>query len=108
MKKDREVTILVRSNIRFDILSTIPSTNTDNECITILLKDKQISITASIIYIPPASPTDATYLNNIKFGDNVIISGDLNAYHADSNCNKTDKWGIALKKALYNEKLFMI
>ena len=51
---------------------------------------------------------NSTLLNNIKnSADNIIITGDLNAKHTDFNCSKTDKWGIALKKALYNADLFI-
>ena len=77
-----------------------------NACI--LLKNTQISINISIIYFHLAFLIHPTLLNNIKFGDNVVISGDLNTYHTDSNCNKTNKCGIALKKALYSEDIFMM
>ena len=39
--------------------------------------------------------------------DNVIITGGLNAKHVDFNCTKSDKWSLALKKALYNTDLFI-
>ena len=39
--------------------------------------------------------------------DNIIITGDLNAKHTDFNCTKTDRWGMALKKALYNADLYI-
>ena len=50
--------------------------------------------------------------NDIKFdiinsADNTIITGDLNAKHTDFNCTKTDRWGMALKKALYDADLFV-
>ena len=72
--------------------------NTDNEAITILLKDSQDSISISTIYIPPASTINTTLLDNIKnAADNIIITGDLNAKYTDFNCTKSDKWGMALK-----------
>lgn len=37
----------------------------------------------------------------------MIITGDLNAKHTDFNCSKKDKWGIALKKSLYNAGFFI-
>ena len=39
--------------------------------------------------------------------DNIIITGDPNAKHIDFNCTKSYKWGLALKKALYNTDLFI-
>ena len=39
--------------------------------------------------------------------DNIVITGDLNAKHTDFNCTKADRWGMALKKALYNTDLFI-
>ena len=39
--------------------------------------------------------------------DNIIITGDLNAKHTSFNCTKADRWGMALKKALYNADLFI-
>ena len=102
------VAILVRNGIKFDIIDTCFTINTDNEAITILLKDSQESISISTIYIPPASNINTTLLNNIKnFADNIIITGDLNAKHIDFSCTKTDKWGMALKKALYAADLFV-
>ena len=62
----------------------------------------------STIYIPPESNINTTLLCNIKISaDNVITTGDLNAKHTDFNCIKTDKWGMALKKALYDADLFV-
>ena len=82
--------------------------NTDNEAITILLKNSQKSISISTIYIPPVSNINTALLDNIKKTvDNIIITGDLNAKHTDVNCTKTDKWGLALKKLLYNVDLFI-
>ena len=49
------VAILVRNDIKFDIINTCSSINTGNEAITILLKDSQHLTNISTIYIPPAS-----------------------------------------------------
>ena len=96
------------NNSKFDIIDTCSSINTDNEAITIFLKDLQFSTSISIIYIPPTSTINTTLLNNIKnSADNIIITGDLNAKHTDFNCSKTDRQGIALEKALYNADLFI-
>ena len=82
--------------------------NTDNEAITICLKNTENQLTISTIYIPPASSINTSLLENIKnSADNIIITGDLNAKHTDFNCTKTDRWGMALKKALYNADLFI-
>ena len=85
-RKDRQrrqgggVATLVRNDIKFDIIYTCSTLNTDNEAITILLKLSQDSISISTIYISPASTVNTTLLNNIKnFADNIIITGDLNA-----------------------------
>ena len=40
--------------------------NTDNESITILLKNTQDSISISTIYIPPTSSINTEILDNIK------------------------------------------
>ena len=102
------VAILVRNDIKFDIIDPCSTLNTDNEAITILLRNSQDSICISTIYIPPASTINTALLDNIKkTADNIIITGDLNAKHIDFNCSKTDKWGLALKKALYNANLFI-
>ena len=78
------------------------------EAITIFLKNTQDSINISTIYIPPASSINTTLINNIKkTADNIIITGDLSAKHTDFNCTKMGRWGIALKKALYNAGLFI-
>ena len=45
------VAILVRDDIKFDIIDTCSAINTDNEAITILLKDSQNPINISTIYI---------------------------------------------------------
>ena len=75
-KQGGGVAIVVRNNI-----------NTDNEAITILLKNSQDSISISTIYIPPASTINTTLLDNIKkTADNIIITGDQNAKHTDFNC----------------------
>ena len=39
--------------------------------------------------------------------DNIIITGDLSAKHTDFNYTKMSRWGIALKKPLYNADLFI-
>ena len=88
--------ILVRNDIKFDIIDTCSTINTDNEVIATLLKDSQDSTSISTVYIPPASNINTTRLNNIKnSADNTIITGDLKAKHADFNYTKTDKWGTA-------------
>ena len=98
----------MRSDIKFDITDPCSSLNTDNEAITILLRKYQDSISISTIYIPPASTISTALLDNIKkTADNIIITGDLNAKHVDFNCTKSDKWGLALKKALYNIDLLI-
>ena len=102
------VVTLLRNNIKSDIIDTCSTVNTDNQAITILLKDSQYSASISTIYIPPASNINTTLLSNIRnSADNIIITGDLNAKHADFNCTKTDKWGMSLKKALYDADLFV-
>ena len=107
-RQGRGVAILVRNDIKFDIIDTCSTINTDNKSITILLKNSQDSTSISTIYIPPASTINTTLLDNIKKAvDNIVITGDLNAKHTDFNCTKTDKWGMALKKALYNADLFI-
>ena len=60
------VAILVRNDIKFDIIDLCSSINTDNEAITILLKNSQDSISISTIYIPPAFTISTTLLDNIK------------------------------------------
>ena len=78
------------------------------EAITIFLKNTQDSINISTIYIPPASSINTTLIDNIKKpADKIIITGDLSAKHTDFNCTKMGRWGIALKKALYNADLFI-
>ena len=79
-RQEGGVAILVRNNIKFDIIDMCSTINTDNEAITILLKDTQQSTSAPTIYIPPAFTINTTLLNNIKnSADNIIITGDLNA-----------------------------
>ena len=102
------VAILKRTDIKFDIIDTCSTINTDNEAITIILKSTQDLTNISTIYIPPASSINTTLLENIKkAADNINITGDLNAKHTYFNCTKTDRWGMALKKALYNADLFI-
>ena len=103
-----DVSILARNDIKFDIIDTCSAINTDNEAITMFIKDLQHSTRISTIYFPPASLVNTTLLNGIKnSADNIIITGDLNAKHTNLNCTKTDKWGIALKNVLYNRDLFI-
>ena len=91
-----------------ELLSLCVMINTDNEAITIRLKNTEDQVTITTIYIPPASSINTSLLDNIKnSADNIIITGDLNAKHTDFNCTKTDRWGMALKKALYNADLFI-
>ena len=98
----------MRNDIKFAIIDTCCTINTDYEAITILLKDSQDPVSISTIYIPPGSNINTTLLNNIKnSADNIIITGDLNAKHTDFDCSKTDKWVMALKKALYDADLFV-
>ena len=95
-------------DIKFDIIDTCSTLNTDNEAITILLKNSQESTSISTTYVPPASTINTILLDNIKkSADNIIITGDLNATHTNFNCTKTDRWGMALKKALYKVDLFI-
>ena len=102
------VAILVRNDIKFDIIDTCSNINTDNEAITIRLNNTEDQITTSTTYIPPASSINTSLLENIKkSADNIIITGELNAKHTDFNCTKMVRWGIALKKALYNADLFI-
>ena len=102
------VAILVRNDMKFDITGTCSNINTDNEAITIRLKNTENQITITTIYIPPASSINTSLLENIKnSADNIIITGDLNAKHIIFNCTKFDRWGMALKKALYNADVFI-
>lgn len=74
----------MRDNIKFDIVDMCSSIDTENEAITIILKDSQSSTSISRIYIPLASLINTNLLNNIKkSGNSVIIIGDLNAKHTD-------------------------
>ena len=89
----------MHNDIKFDIIDTCPNINTDNEAISIRLKNTEDQITITTVYIPPASSINASLRENIKnSADNIIITGDLNAKHTNFNCNKTDRWGMALKK----------
>ena len=95
-------------DIKFDIIDPCSTLNTDKEAITILLKNSRGSVSISTIYIPPASTISTTLLDIIKkTAENIIITRDVNAKHIDFNCTKTDKWGLALKKALHNADLFI-
>ena len=103
-----DVAILVRNDIKFDIIDPCSTLNTDNEVITILLKNSQESIRISTIDIPPASNINTDLLEIIKkTADNIIIKEDLNAKLIDFNSTKTDKWGLELEKALYNADFFI-
>ena len=102
------VAILVRYDIKFNIIDTCSNINTENEAITICLKNTEDQITITTIYISPASSINTPLLENIKnSADNIIVTGDLNTKHTDFNCTKTDRWGMTLKKALYNADLFI-
>ena len=65
-KQGGGVAILVRNDIKFDIIDMCSTINTDNESITILLINSQDSISISSIYIPPPSTINTTLLDNIK------------------------------------------
>ena len=107
-RQEGGVAILVRNDIKFDIIDPCSTLNTDNEAITVLIRNSQDSISISTIYIPPAFTINTTLLDNIKkAADNIIITGDLNAKHIDFNCTKTNEWGLAFKKALYHADLFI-
>ena len=98
----------MRDDIKFDIIDPCFTLNTDNEAITILLRNSQDSVGISTIYIPPVSTISTALLDIIKkSADNIFITGDLNAKHIDFNCTKTDKRGLVLKKALYNADIFI-
>ena len=56
------VAILPRNDIKFDIIDTCSAINTDNEAITMFIKDSQHSTRISIIYFPPASLINTTLL----------------------------------------------
>ena len=87
LRRQGGVAILVRNDIKFDIIDPCSTLNTDNEAITIWLRNSQDSISISTIYIPPASTVSTTLLDNIKkIADIIIITGDLNAKHIDFNC----------------------
>ena len=102
------VAILVRNDIKFDIIDTCSNINTDNDAITIRLKNTEDQITITTTYILPASSINTSLLENIKnSADNIIITGDLNGKHNNFNCTITDRWGMALKKALYKADLFI-
>ena len=60
------VAILVHNDIKFDMIDACPTINTDNEAITILLKNSQDFTSISTIYIPPASTINTTLLDTIK------------------------------------------
>ena len=78
------VAILVRNDIKLDIIDTCSTINIDHEAITTLLKNSQDSTSISTIYIPPASNVNTTLLDDIKkTADKIIITGDLNAKHTD-------------------------
>lgn len=102
------VSTLVYNYISFGIVETCFSINTNNEAITIILKESQIFASISTIYIPPAALINISLLSNIKnFADNIIMTGVLKAKHTDFISSKTDKWSITWEKALYNADLFI-
>ena len=78
------VAILVRNDVKLDIIDTCSTINIDHEAITTLLKNSQDSTSISTIYIPPASNVNTTLLDDIKkTADKIIITGDLKAKHTD-------------------------
>ena len=102
------VATLVRNDIKFDIIDTCCNINTDNEAITIRLKNTEDQVTITTIYIPPASSINTSLPENIKnSADNIIITGDLNAKHTEFICTKTDRWGMALKK-LFTTLIYLL
>ena len=60
------VAIIVRNDIKFDIIDMCSNINTDNEAITILLKNTQDLISISTIFIPPAPSINTTLLETLK------------------------------------------
>ena len=66
-RQEGSVAILVHNDIKFDIIDTCSTLNTDNEAITVL-KNSQDLTSISTIYVPPASTINTTLLNNIKNG----------------------------------------
>ena len=81
----------MRNDIKFDSIDTCSNINTDNEAITIRLKNTEDQVTITTIYIPPASSINTSLLENIKnSADNIIITGDLNSKHTNFNCTKTE------------------
>lgn len=96
-RQGESVAILVHNSINSGMIET--SVDYDNETITIILKDSQISTIISTIYIPPVSVISTTLLSNMKTSAyNVTITGDLNAKHTDFNCTERDQWYIAMKR----------
>ena len=94
------VAILVRNDIKFDIIDMCSNINTDNEAITILLKNTQDLGSISTIFIPPAPYINTTLLETLKKTvDNIIITGYLNAKHTDFGCTKMDRCCMTLKKS---------
>ena len=86
------VAILVRHNINFGIIDTCSNLDTDNEALTITLKNSQVLTSISTIYNTPGSTINTILLSNIKnSANNVIITGALNAKHLDFNYTKADK-----------------
>ena len=99
------VTILVRNNIDFGIANTCSCIDTNNEVITVILKDSRISASIETTRIPIASLTNTTLLSNIKsFVHNIIITG---SEQNDFKSTKIDKWGIALKR-LYMILIYLL
>ena len=101
------IAILVRNNIKINIIDTCSSLDTDNEATTIFLKDLQFSTSMSIIYILPTSAINTTLLNNIKNSvDNINWRSQRKTHRPQlfRIDEKTDKWVIVLKK---NADLFI-
>ena len=75
LRRQGGVAILVRNDIRFDVIDPCSTLNTDNEAITIWLRNSQDSISISTICIPPASTISTALLDNIKkTADNIIVT----------------------------------
>ena len=102
------VAILMRSNIKINIIDTCSSLDTDNEVTTIFLKDLQFSTSMSVIYILPTPAINTTLLNNIKNSvDNINWRSQRKTHRPQlfPIDEKTDKWVIVLKKK--NADLFI-
>lgn len=97
------VSFLVQNNIKFCILETCFITDTDNEVITILLKDEQTQ--TSNLNASHISTTLLQKINNPS--EKRFIAKYLNAKPINFNCSKTHKWGNELKKDRHFEDFFI-